>query len=303
MKSNEAKRRAKIAAKYCAYPETAALLANRLNATPGEIAMWIFDGSAKGGLNAYLWVYDHDDGAQFRFSFTEPSVKPLPEGRVAVTDDNFDYETRIVDCYFVRQKVETFEPRERYITAIALNEEWRVHFADDAKMAAFIRGRIHEGLLHDLHPITGTTQGSFQGQGLAPIEAALFRRSEVNAIEASDFAMVEGRIESPTSPCQSVNASQIRQHFPVIKSDADANAEWWNRMMGDAKRNKLDGCRVGAGVKGPGGTFWRPNLVASWLLDRHKKGKGKGMDKDAIRAALKKIPDCAAFVDDWFPPD
>ena len=112
----------------------------------------------------------------------------------------------------------------------------------------------------------------------------------------------DGRGEALGNPCRPVRASQIRLNFPV-DTDVDTNEEWWKEKMRDARRNGLLVCRVGEGKKGQrGGSLWRPDLVAAWLLDRHTKGR-KGLHADAIRAALKKFRGCEEAAHQLFASD
>jgi hypothetical protein len=75
-------------------------------------------------------------------------------------------------------------------------------------------------------------------------------------------------IDSPEpqeNSCSPVKAWQISSHFPVI-ANADENEMWWKNVMRDAKRYGLKDCRCGDGKKGVGGSLWRPELVAGWLV-------------------------------------
>jgi hypothetical protein len=71
--------------------------------------------------------------------------------------------------------------------------------------------------------------------------------------------------------------------------------------MAEAKRYGLLECRVGEGKKGRGGgSLWRPNMVAGWLLDRHDKGK-EGLPAEAVHRGLKQFPGCEDIADQMFP--
>jgi hypothetical protein len=101
--------------------------------------------------------------------------------------------------------------------------------------------------------------------------------------------------------CQVVSAAKIRQFFPVF-SDADVNIDWWKVKMRNAKDNCLVECRVGEGMKGPGGSLWRPDLVAGWLVDRHNKGR-EGVSADKVGAMLKRFQGCEEIADTYYSPD
>lgn len=108
-------------------------------------------------------------------------------------------------------------------------------------------------------------------------------------------------VSSSRSPCQPVSAIQIRRNFRV-RIDEDANDKWWKKKMRDANRNGLVECRAGCGKPGPGGSLWRPDLIAGWLVDRHKKNKD-GLNSAAARAALRKFPGLEEIADEFFSPD
>lgn len=99
----------------------------------------------------------------------------------------------------------------------------------------------------------------------------------------------------------SVSASDIRWKFTVIKSE-DANDKWWRKMMRNASDNGLRECRNGGGKKGRGGSLWRPDLVAGWLVDRHERNF-EGMGKNAARATLKKFSEYVDIAEELFPSD
>ena len=69
--------------------------------------------------------------------------------------------------------------------------------------------------------------------------------------------------------------------------------------MAGAKRYGLLDCRVGKGKKGPGGSLWRPHLIAAWLVDRENTGRD-WLSPGAARAALKKFPGCEEIADEHF---
>ena len=114
---------------------------------------------------------------------------------------------------------------------------------------------------------------------------------------------VEDDVRSTSaSPIQPVSAWQVWQNFTVI-ADADKNEAWWKKKMSDAKRYGLLKCRVGEGKKGrSGGSLWRPDMIAGWLVDRHEKGN-EGLSADAVHKALKRFPDCKDIADTMSPQD
>lgn len=273
--------------KYLPYLIALRHLTERIAATPEEVAAWISWGPVEGGIAAYLNANELDPPPRFFYSY--------------VQGQSHDYIAPLMACWFREEDIVSFEPAERYITWGALIERWSKHPA--IRPESYIRAKIAESRLMDFHPICGGTQATFsREEAFPPPEAGLFLLSHVEEIEASEFHKDGTSVQSPINPCRSVNASQVRQHFAVIKSDADANAQWWKQKMRDAFRNGLAECRVGGGKKGPGGSLWRPDLVAGWLVDRHAKGRD-GLGKNAVHAALKRFTGCSEVADDLFPPD
>ena len=275
--------------RYIAYPKAMKLLTERLNATPEELAAWVFIGHEDGGLDAFLNGNELDPPPPFAYCLCVGS------------GDNADYISPLMACWFREDEITQFEPAERYITGQALIARWSKLPA--IKAEAFIRAKITESRFMDMHPITGLTRGSNPEAGTCPpLETALFNLAHVEAIEAEDFGVDEGSDDPAISPCQPVSAWQVWQHFPVVV-DADANEKWWKEKMADAKRYGLLECRVGEGKKGRGGgSLWRPGMIAGWLVDRHDKGK-EGLPADAVHRGLKQFPGCEDIADQMFPQD
>ncbi len=270
---------------YIAYPKAMKLLAERLDATQEELAAWVFIWPMDGGLAAYTNANELDPPPRFHFDY------PMGE----------DYLSPLMACWFREDDIERFVPADRYLTGKALIERWSEE--PGIQPEAFIRAKIVESRLQDIHPTCGGTQGTFpQDASAPPLASGLFARSQVEKIEAEDFGKDDDvRSESTASPCKPVSAGQIRNSFAVI-SDADANDKWWKGMMRDANRKGLAECRVGKGKTGPGGSLWRPDLVGAWLLDRHVK-KRRGLSPSATRAALKKFPGCEEAAETLFHSD
>lgn len=162
--------------RYIAYPKAMALLADRLDATPEEMAAWIFVGPTNGGLAAYLNANELDPPPRFNYD--------LGNG----TD--FDYLSPLMACWFSEHDIAGFAPADRYITGKTLIERWRRQPGVNAE--AFIRAKIAESRLLDAHPIYGSTQGTCSEQpGFPPLASGLFLLAHVETIEAEDFASAE----------------------------------------------------------------------------------------------------------------
>ena len=274
--------------RYIAYPKAMTLLSKRLKATPEELAAWVFMGHVDGGITAFLNANELDPPPPFNYCLCVDS------------GSDFDYLSPLMGCWFREEDIARFEPADRYINGKALIERWSKQPAIQPE--AFIRAKICESRLLDMHPITGLTQGSNPKSGTCPpIESALFVLAHVEDIEEEDFALDTAPGEFSISGCPPVGAAEIRHRFHVFKDDG-ANDAWWKTMMRDAKRYGLMACRVGQGKTGPGGSLWRPDLVGGWLVDRHATGR-EGMSSGAVRAAIKRIPGCEEIADELFPSD
>lgn len=163
---------------YIAYPKAMSTLSARLNATPEELAAWIFFGPEQGCLAAYLNANELDSPPKFYYG-------PGREGE-------FDYLSPLMSCWFSAVDIANFQPTERYITGEALIERWSKQ--QNIKPKAFILAKIRESRLMDMHPIYGGTEATFSGMGLfPPLETGLFALSHVEAIEREDFGYEESK--------------------------------------------------------------------------------------------------------------
>lgn len=267
-------------ADYIPYPKALKLLSERLNATPEEIAAWVWMGPNDGGLAGYLNANELQPPPRFFFDYSMDK----------------DYLAALMACWFLVDDVTKFQPADRYITGMDLIERWSKQ--PGIKVEAFVRAKIAESRLLDMHPTMGATQWS-AGNDFPTKEAALFTLAHVESIEVEDFGNDEIEMNATINLNSSVPAADIRFKFTVIKSD-DENEEWWKKMMRNASDNGLNECRVGSGKKGPGGSLWRPDQIAGWLVDRHERNF-EGMSNNSARAALKKFTGYEEIADEIFP--
>lgn len=165
--------------KYIAYPKALHHLRERLGSTPEELAAWVWLGSDTGGLTAYLNVNELDPPPRFNFG-------ELPFFGTAGEEDA-DYVAPLMGCWFSSDDVANFQPADRFITGKALIGRWNA--IPGLKVEPFIRAKIQESRLMDLHPIYGGTQaGGSNANHLPPTTEGLFRLADVEEIEAEDFA-------------------------------------------------------------------------------------------------------------------
>ncbi|MFO1262703.1 MAG: hypothetical protein U1E84_05075 [Rhodoferax sp.] len=157
---------------YIAYPKAIHQLAQRLGATPEELAAWIWMGPKEGGIAAYMNANE---------------LNPPPRFFYATGSDSQDYIAPLMACWFKADDIDQFTPADRFITGKALIERWSKR--PGLQPAAFIRAKIAESRLLDAHPIYGGTRGTFsEHRDWPPLETGLFTLEHVRRIEAEDFA-------------------------------------------------------------------------------------------------------------------
>ena len=155
---------------FIAYPKAMKILCEKWQATPEELAIWIFLGPETGGLAAYRNANELTPPPRFYF------------------DDCLceDYLSSLMSCWFRWDDVDRFEPADRYITGAELIERWGKH--PSLCPEAFILAKIAESRLVDFHPTFGGTQGTFDEHvGFPPLTARLFAMREIEHIEAEDL--------------------------------------------------------------------------------------------------------------------
>lgn len=162
---------------YIPYPKALRLLSDRLNATPEEIAAWVWMGPSDGGLAGYLNANELEPPPRFYFDYFMGE----------------DYLAPLMGCWFLKEDIFNFQPADRFITGKDLIESWSKQ--PGVKVEAFVRAKIAESRLLDMHPTMGATQWS-EGSDFPAKEMALFALSHINEIEALDFGKDE--IESST---------------------------------------------------------------------------------------------------------
>ncbi len=179
--------------RYLPYPKALHLLHERLEASPEELAAWIFYGPQGGGLAAYRNANELRPAPRFHFEIMEGG----------------DYLELMMSCWLVESDVRTFEPAERYILGKALIERWSA--TPGIRAEAYIRAKIAESRLGDLHPLFGITQGSDPEDGeLPPLEEALFSLTEIERIEAGDFGASQSDVSAASESALSVGSPEWR---------------------------------------------------------------------------------------------
>lgn len=249
-KGNVAKNR------YIPYPRAMSKFLEKLGAAPEEVAAWIFMGPNNGGIAAYRNANELDPPPRF---FFDHSIEA-------------DYLSSLMGCWFAEDEVERFEPGERYITGAELIERWSKQ--PGIRPEAFIRAKIEESRLSDLHPTFGLTQGSVRDYpGLPSLAEGLFALPEIEQIERDDLS-----IHSVAATSEGL--------FPVVGSPE------WRRQNASKAANALH--------DQPGGSRDKQRkIVDIWMSGKfntrercaEQECAALGMSFSAARKALTNAPE------------
>lgn len=180
---------------YIAYPKAMKILRERWGATPEELAAWVDLGPETGGIEAYRNANELNPPPRFDFIYF-------------LDMDDEDYLSLLMACWFRQDDIERFEPVDRYITGEALIERWSKFVP---RPDAFIRSKIFESRLSDIHPTFGFTQGSHVNDtSRPPLSAALFSMKDIKDIEAEDALDFDQVLPS--------SDAELKMVFPVSNS-------------------------------------------------------------------------------------
>lgn len=153
---------------YIRYGVALKRLRKRLEATPEEVAAWVFFGKEDGGLDAYLNANELNPPPRFRYN----------------SYMSYDYLRPLRSCWFLEAEVESFSPEERFISGAALLARW--NYQRDYEPNQFMTDMVKENRLMDIHPITGFSQAQDGDQEKPPIEECLFHLNWVLQIEKEE---------------------------------------------------------------------------------------------------------------------
>ena len=252
---------------YIACPKALMQLAERLKASPDELAVWVFIGPDFGGLTAYLNANELDPPPEFCF---DPYLGDDPDCR--------DYLSPLMACWFRQQDILNFTPTERYITGAALIDRWSK--LSGMQPEAFTRAKIEESRLQDIHPLSGVTQGRVSGdEWYPPMSSGLFALSEIEAIEKEDFDFAE-------------DGESVLRESPADAGELEIGSPEWRRQNARKAANVRHGR--------PGGTRDRQQQMrAIWATGKftsrdrcaEEECAALGMSFSAARKALRNTPD------------
>jgi len=96
-----------------------------------------------------------------------------------------DYLSPLMACWFRLDDLDRFDPADRYITGAVLIERWSNQ--PGLRPEAFIRAKIAESRLLDIHPTFGGTRGTHDDDmSFPPLSAGLFAMNHIEQIEVED---------------------------------------------------------------------------------------------------------------------
>lgn len=224
-----------VPGKYLAYPKALHRLRQRLGSTPEELAAWVWLGPEAGGLPAYLSVNEWDPPPRFDFG----ALPFFGSG----SDEDADYLAPLMGCWFSADDVTSFQPSHRFITGKALIDRW--NSIPDLRVEPFVRAKIQESRLLDLHPIYGGTQARSPGDShLPPMAERLFRLADVEAIEAEELSPVDSRASEPNSVPPEAALPAPGEEVPL---QSEVGSPDWRkrnaRAAANAKHDKPGGSR------------------------------------------------------------
>lgn len=255
------------AVRYIAYPKAMQQLAQRLGASPHELAAWIFMGPEHGGMAAYANANELDPPPRFFYGY-------LPGAT--------DYIAPLMGCWFKADDVERFEPADRYIVGTALIERWSKQPGLHAQ--AFVQAKIAESRLQDLHPTFGGTRGTFsEKDDWPPLESGLFPLAQVLRIEAEDFGVA---IDGDGLAEPDVAVADAPAEDAVVGSPA------WRKKnakgAADALHNKPGGSRD---KKQQIRAIWASGKYSSRTICAEQECAALGMSPETARKALRNTPE------------
>ncbi len=273
---------------YIAYPIALHELVARLNGTPEEIAAWVWDGPNDGGLAAYLNANELDPPPRFTF----------PLGSCDGTGDDFDYMSPLMACWFSKDEVARFIPRNRYITGKALIEHW--NDKPGLQPIAFIKAKIAESRLLEIHPIYGGTQATFsEDPTFPPPVSGLFVRSYVEKVDLEDFPGDSGNQSPANKVVASSNApatdfSTVRHPGELTgdaQKDSDVGSPEWRKENARAAANARHSLPGGSREKQQKiREIWNSGKYTSRDLCAEQECAALDMSFSVARKALKNHP-------------
>jgi hypothetical protein len=155
-------------AKFIPYMVAFKRLSDRVGATHDEMAMWVWLSDRNGGLHAYTNANE---------------LVPPPDFYFMNFGEAGDYVADLMCTWFLETDIESFNPKKRYITGAALIQRWGEQLG--TKLNAYVKAKIAESVLLDMHPHVGITQWD-DSVSSASRDSALFELEQVLGIEEEE---------------------------------------------------------------------------------------------------------------------
>ena len=255
------------ATRYVAYPKAMRQLTERLDATPAELAVWVWLGPKDGGIAAYVNANELD---------------PPPRFCYATSSDSQDYIAPLMACWFKSEDISQFVPADRYITGAALIERWSQQ--PNLHEVEFIQAKIAESQLLDVHPIYGGIRGTFsEPADWPPLESGLFRLADVVQIEAEDFHADVKTFD--------LDKAEVVESIKQPERAVLGSAEWRSqnaRAAANARHNQPGGSRD---KQRQIRELWASGKYTSRDLCAEQECAALNMSFSAARGALDKTPE------------
>ena len=272
-----ANREAIPAGDFIAYPKAIKILSDKWNAVPEELAAWIFLGPEAGGIEAFRNANEMNPPLDFSFAYFHGCE---------------DYLSPLMTCWFRQDDIDRFEPADRYVTGEALIERWCN--LPGGRPEAFIRAKIAESRLLDMHPIFGGTEATFGNDNVQfpPLSAGLFAMSHIMQIETEDgLDLSEIPFPFDTNPVQDVSVNEEARVSPIQAEAEENRPQRYKSSTIKREARKLETLEMYKA--------WRKeyrklknkhqNVSDTWCASRiSKMDVAKGRSADTIRKNMKK---------------
>ena len=198
---------------YIPYHAARELLVGRLKATPEEIAAWLWDGWCEDCENK---TEDKPAPEHVLRGYTHVhELNPPPRFVFHIGEYVQNLNSAMTGCYFIRDEITRFAPKERYVTAPAFIEELAGYTGSREEAEALIQSRIYESMIMGRHPNTGLTQWEDANPACAPKDLAIFRRSDAD--------MILKEFDRGVPPDENAAAAAVEQVLPAIGKEAQSS--------------------------------------------------------------------------------
>jgi hypothetical protein len=263
---------------FIPFPVAMRALAERLQATPEELAAWIWFGPEDGGLAAYTDANELSDPPRFYYSY-----------------GYHDYIAPLMACWFRHDDIMRFVPQERFMTGKQLMDRWsKVPYL---RVESYISAKIGEGMLMDFHPVTGSTQWTVEDA--PPREIALFLKSHVENVEREEGISLE--FAQSSMAAQSVSDASLGEPGAEQQRNDGAATKFSRRqaqvdeIVATINRLEFDPLRIPYGGKGkirdelvkPGSKLFTPSAFDRAWISAIKQGLVEVENVDQYRKHSK----------------